>query len=46
MAFVLVVEAGERLAVGQLQPALGTLQGLDVGLLVDRQDHAFSGGCR
>src|SRR6266446_7413257 len=39
MAFVLVVETGERLAVGQLQPALGTLQSLDMRLFVDRQDH-------
>src|SRR5437899_578494 len=39
VAFVLVVEAGERLAVGQLQPALGALQSLDVGLFIDRQDH-------
>src|SRR5438132_13593082 len=39
MAFVLVIEAGERFAVGQFQPTLGTLQGLDVGLLVYREDH-------
>src|SRR5882672_4488630 len=32
MTFGLVVEASERFAVGQLQPALGALQGLDVGL--------------
>jgi hypothetical protein len=39
MAFVLVVETGKRFAVGQLQPALGSLQRLDVGLLVHRQYH-------
>src|SRR5882762_4746666 len=39
MTFVLMVEASERFAVGQLQPALGALQGLDVGLLVHRQHH-------
>ena len=39
MTFVLVVEARERFAVGQLQPALGALQGLDVGLLVHREHH-------
>ena len=39
MAFVLMVEAGERLAVGQLQPALGALQSLNVRLFIDRQDH-------
>src|SRR6478672_2553307 len=43
MAFVLVVETGERFAVGQLQPALGTLQRLDVGLLVHRQYHGVVG---
>ncbi len=41
MAFVLVVETGERFAVGQLQPALGALQRLDVGLLVHREHHGI-----
>jgi hypothetical protein len=34
-----VIEASERLAVGQLQPPLGALQRLDVGLFIHRQDH-------
>ena len=32
-----MVEAGDGLAVGQLQPALGAFQRLDVRLLIDRQ---------
>jgi hypothetical protein len=32
-----MVEPGHRLAIGQLQPALGALQGLDVRFLVDRK---------
>ena len=38
MASVTVVEAGERLAVGQTDPPLGSFQGLDRGLLIHRQD--------
>ena len=39
VAFVIVAEPGQRFAIGQLQPALGPLQRLDVGLFIDRQDH-------
>ena len=35
---VLMVKAGQRLAIGQLQPALGAFESLDVRLLIDRQD--------
>ena len=41
MALVVVAEPGQRFAVGQLQPALGPLQRLDVGLFVDRQHHCI-----
>jgi len=43
VAAVLVREAGQRAAVGQPQPALGALEGLDRGLLVDAQDHCVVG---
>ena len=39
MPGVFVIEARQRLAVGQLEPPLGALERLDVGLLVDRQHH-------
>jgi hypothetical protein len=32
-----MVEAGDRLAGGQLQPTLGAFQSRDVRLLIDRQ---------
>ena len=34
-----MAEPGDRLAIGQLEPALGTLQRLDMGFFVDRQHH-------
>ena len=40
VTFVCMAEPCHRFAIGQLQPALGTLQRLDVRLFVDRQDHA------
>src|SRR6201984_3701470 len=41
--FVSVAEPGHGFAIGQLQPALGALQSLDVRLLVDRQHHRVLG---
>jgi hypothetical protein len=41
-----MVEAGNGFAVGQLQPALGAFQGLDVRLFIHRRHYSFSGGCR
>ncbi len=43
MAFVLMVEAGHRLAVGQPKVALGPLQRLDVRLFIHRQQHRVVG---
>ncbi len=43
MALVLVGEAGEALPVGQPQPALGPLERLDRGLLVDADDDGVLG---
>lgn len=39
VALVFMIEAGERLAVGQLQPALGAFQRLEMGLFVHTQHH-------
>jgi hypothetical protein len=39
MAFVFVVETSDRSAVGQLQPALGTLQSLDMRFLIHAEHH-------
>src|ERR1019366_8227501 len=38
MTLIVMREAGERLAIGQLQPALGSFQRLDVWLFIHRQD--------
>jgi len=39
VTFVGITEPCHRSAIGQLQPALGALQSLDVRLLVDRKHH-------
>ena len=39
--FVFVTEADQGLAVGQAEKSLGSLQGLDGRLLIDREDHRF-----
>src|SRR5580704_3446626 len=43
MTFVGVAEPCHGFAIGQLQPALGALQSLDVRLLVDRKHHGVLG---
>lgn len=43
MALVQMAEARHRVAIGQLQVALGSLQGLDMRLLLDRQDDGILG---
>jgi hypothetical protein len=43
VTFVCMAEPCHRFAIGQLQPALGALQSLDVRLLVDRKHHRVLG---
>jgi hypothetical protein len=43
VTFVGMTEPCHRSAIGQLQPALGALQSLDVRLLVDRKHHGVRG---
>ena len=43
VTFVGITEPGHRFAIGQLQPALGAFQSLDVRLLVDRKHHGVLG---
>jgi hypothetical protein len=43
VTFVGVAEPCHRFSIGQLQPALGALQSLDVRLLVDRKHHRVRG---
>ena len=43
VTFVGMAESGHGFAIGQLQPALGALQSLDVRLLVDRNHHRILG---
>ena len=41
MPLVFVVEPGQGLAVGQPEPPLGTLKGLNAGLFIHAQDHGI-----
>ena len=41
MTFVSVIKPSESFAVGKPQPALGTLQGLDVGLFIHAKHHSI-----